>query len=157
MEIDTAKVTGRRNVSYSSFTELLADAERLNTGPIQQLGNWTPGQIYRHLALTLNGSVDGLKIVFPWYLRLGARLFKPWILKGSMPAGVKLPARGGEVLEPGTVSNSEGLAQLKAAVARLQQTPQRAIHPVFGKVTREEWDTIHLGHAALHMSFLVPE
>jgi hypothetical protein len=31
----------------------------------------------------------------------------------------------------------------------------RAGHPMFGEITREEWDTIHLNHANLHMSFLV--
>jgi len=28
-------------------------------------------------------------------------------------------------------------------------------HPLFGKLSREEWNRFHLRHAELHMSFLV--
>jgi Protein of unknown function (DUF1569) len=28
---------------------------------------------------------------------------------------------------------------------------------VFGPLTREEWDRVHLTHASLHLSFLIPQ
>ena len=69
MPVDTAKVEGRRKVNYVSLQELLTDAERLSSGPVKALGNWSPGQIYRHLAISFNGSIDGFTMNFPWYLR----------------------------------------------------------------------------------------
>ena len=33
----------------------------------------------------------------------------------------------------------------------------RAKHPMLGDLTKEEWNKVHLKHASLHMSFLVPQ
>jgi hypothetical protein len=49
------------------------------------------------------------------------------------------------------------LNELRAAIDRLNREPKRAPSPVFGKMTREEWDQLHLRHAELHLSFFVPE
>lgn len=155
MSVDTAKVEGRRKLNYASYAELLADADRIGSGPAQALGNWSAGQIFRHLALVYNCSMDGFRISFPWYFRWPARMFKKKILGGAMPPGFKLPAEGGDSLTPGTTPTEEGLAELRTAVARLQSEPQRARHPVLGTLSHEEWDRLHLQHASLHMSFLV--
>jgi hypothetical protein len=156
MSVDTAKVTGRRKLNYTSLDDILADAERLNSGPVQTLGNWTPGQIYKHLATAFNGSIDGFPDAFPWYLRFMAKLFKKRILAGEMPPGFKLPPEFAKAVLPEPTAADVGLAELRAAVARLKQESRRAKHPVFGEITREEWDRIHFMHANLHMSFLVP-
>ena len=156
MSVNTAKVTNRRQVNYASLDEVLADAERLSSGPVKTLGNWTPGQIYKHLATAFNGSIDGLPDSFPWYIRLVGRLFKKRIMAGSMPPGLKLPADFAKVVLPAPTADDVGLAELRAAVQRLKREPCRARHPVFGDVTKEEWDRIHLMHSNLHMSFLAP-
>ena len=156
MSVNTAKVTGRRTVNYASLDEILADAERLSCGPVKTLGNWTPGQVYKHLATAFNGSIDGLPDSFPWYIRLIGRVFKKRIMAGSMPAGLKLPADFAKVVLPEPTADDVGLAALRAAVARLKREPGRAKHPVFGEITKEEWDRIHHMHSKLHMSFLMP-
>jgi Protein of unknown function (DUF1569) len=156
MPVDTTKVEGRRNLDYQSFSELLADVDRLSRGPVKVLGNWSAGQIYRHLALIYNGSIDGYSITFPWYLRLAARLLRKKIIGSPMPPGFRLPPDGAASVEPRPASTEEGLAELQAAVARMEREDRRASHPIFGVMTREEWDRLHLKHASLHMSFLVP-
>src|SRR5271163_177628 len=45
MAVNTAKVEGRRKVTYTSFEDLLVDADRLSAGPVKTLGNWSAGQI----------------------------------------------------------------------------------------------------------------
>jgi hypothetical protein len=157
MPVNTAKVDGRRILDYTSLQDVLADAERLSSGKVKPLGNWSPGQIYRHLAKAYNGSIDGFEGTFPWYIRLMAGLFKRKLISGAMPPGVKLPDEFAKGVMPEATSTEDGLADLRAAIARLEQEPRRAASPVFGNLTKEEWDQIHLNHAKLHMSFLVPE
>jgi hypothetical protein len=157
MPVETTKVEGRRKLDYQSLDEVLADAERLSAGPLKTLGNWSAGQIFRHLATAYNGSIDGIKMKLPWYLLVMARIFKRKLLRGPMPPGFKLPAESAEQLEPKPTSTEEGLAELRAAVERLKRESQRANHPAFGKFSKEEWNQIHLHHANLHMSFIVPK
>jgi hypothetical protein len=157
MPVDTAKVKDRRKVEYKSLQDVLADAERLNKGPIKTLGNWSPGQVYSHLAKAMNDSIDGSDVKVSWFMRLIARSMKKKILSGPMSPGFKLPADAQRVLVPGPTSTEDGLAALRAAIARLQTESKRAPSPAFGPMTREEWDKLHLNHAALHMSFLSPQ
>jgi hypothetical protein len=72
-------------------------------------------------------------------------------------ARFQLSSDAAKFMVPGPTPVDEGLAELRAAILRLQQEPHRARNPVFGDVSKEEWNQIHLKHASLHMSFLVPE
>ena len=156
MPVNTAKVEGRRKLAYTSLEEVLADADRLSSGPVKVLGNWSAGQVFKHLALAYHGSIDGITITFPWPLRLMAGVFRKKLISGQMPAGYTLPSEGTKAMAPGPTSTEEGLADLHAAVARLERESHRAKHPMFGAIGKEEWHKIHLQHASLHMSFLVP-
>jgi len=155
MPIDTKKVKDRRKVAYASLRDVLADAERLSQGQVKALGNWSPGQVFLHLANTLNSSIDGFDARAPWYFRTVARLMKKKLLAGQMPPGYQLPADAARTLVPGPTSPEEGLAALRTAIARQERESNRAKNPVFGELTRDEWDQLHLKHSALHMSFLV--
>jgi Protein of unknown function (DUF1569) len=157
MAVNTAKVEGRRKVDYKSLQEVVDDADRLSVGHVKAIGNWSPGQIYRHLAIAFNGSIDGLPNAFPWYMRLMGGLLKNKLLAGPMPSGIKLPEVFAKVVLPPETSDEQGLAELRAAVARLDREPHRAKHPIFGEITKEEWNKAHLGHANLHMSYLIPQ
>jgi hypothetical protein len=157
MSVNTAKVVGRRTLKFASYDELLADIERLTSGPVQALGNWSPGQIFRHLAIAYNSSIDGFSLTFPLPLRLVGKVFRKKLIGMSMPPGFKLPASGQKTMVPPATSTEEGADELRAAIARLQQESTRAPHPMLGNLTRDEWDRVHLSHAALHLSFLVPQ
>jgi hypothetical protein len=150
-------VEGRRKLDFKSLGEVVADADRLSSGPMTGLGNWSAGQIFRHLATAYNGSIDGFKATFPWPMRFIAGLFKNKLINGAMPPGLKMPPKLAKEVMPEPTSTEEGLALLHAAVARLEREPKRAMHPVFGNLSNEEWNKIHLNHANLHMSFLVPQ
>lgn len=43
MAINTARVTGRRQLRFESLDAVLADAEYLASVPTRQLGNWSLG------------------------------------------------------------------------------------------------------------------
>lgn len=157
MSLNTAKVEARRKLKYKSFDELLADADSLSTSDVRILGNWSPGQIFQHLANAFNGSIDGFPESFPWFIKAMARPFKKKLISGPMPAGITMPGALAKAVLPEPTSTEAGLANLHAAVARLKQEPHRAAHPVFGQLSKDEWDTVHLNHANLHMSFLTTE
>src|SRR5271170_2646454 len=113
MPVNTAKVQGRRTVDYESLDQILADADRLTSGPLTTLGNWFPGQIFRHLATAFNGSIDGFKPGFPWYIRFMAGFFKKKLLNGAMPPGLSVPSKFAAEVMPEPTSTEEGLAALR--------------------------------------------
>ena len=153
MTVNTKQVTGRRKLRYESLDDFQADAEKCAGSDTMQLGNWSPGQVFVHLAKTLNKSIDGFDKLFPLPMRIMLNLLmKNKFLNKEIPAGFKAPG----AMQPKPATNEEGLAMLQEAIARQKQESVRALHPGFGKFTNEEWENFHLRHAEMHMSFLVP-
>lgn len=154
MTINTRQVTGRRAVSYDSLSDYLADVENCARQPVRTLGNLTQAQIYKHLAITLESSIDGAPFALPAPVRwIVSLLMKNKFLNGTMPAGFKAPAA---IVPPADLALESAVADLRRAITRAQTEPQRAIHPAFGRLSRDESDRFHLRHAELHMSFLLP-
>lgn len=157
MSVDTTKAVGRRTLYFERIEEIVADAERVAAGPHRTLGNWSAGQIFMHLARNFDLSIDG-GVSAPWPVKIIARLFlKRRLLRRPMPAGYQLPAKAATQLVPGETETEAGLAGLRQAADRYQTTRHRAPHAVLGRLTAQEWDQLHLRHAELHLSFLVPE
>ena len=154
MPVKTKQVKGRRNVRYGSLDELLSEAERLSRAEVRTLGNWSQGQIYEHLARSLDSSIDGFDMSMPapvrWIMTL---LLKRKFLKDKLPAGFPT---SGKVIPPET-SVEEGLASLRTAVDRQGREAHREPHPAFGNIGRDGWNDFHLRHAEMHMSFLVSD
>ena len=159
MTVNTKKVADRREVHYNSLDDMLADAERLASGNVRTLGNWSLGQIFKHLAAALHSSIDGTDMKFPWLMKKIFNLImnKEKMLREPLSPGFKIPKQGEAQFfpDPGA-STEDGLAALRAAVGRCQTESSRAEHPAFGQLTHEEWDKFHLRHAEMHMSFAVP-
>lgn len=153
MTVNTKKVQNRRSVRYASLPELLSDVENLAASEIRTLGNWSYGQILKHLAMSIDSSIDGTGFMLPaparWLMSL---LMKKRFLTQPIPAGFKSVAQ----FIPDKTSVAEGLASLRSALERQQREPNRALHPAFGKLSQAEWDAFNLRHAEVHMSFVVP-
>ena len=152
MKVNTKTVTGRRDVHYQSYAELLADAERIARIPdITTLGNWSVGQIFQHLSSSLESCIDGTGFKLPWPARvLFSLLMKRKFLYGKLPAGFKAPKN----FQPDAIDTPMALGNLRKAVERLNTESIRAMHPAFGMITQEEWDQFNLRHCELHMSFI---
>jgi hypothetical protein len=156
--VNTSAVKDRRPVHFEKLQDVVTDAEMLVAAKqVRALGNWTLGQALGHLAVGMNGTIDGMPFKPPLWLRILARLMKRKFLKGPMPPGFRLPKEAEAKMVPAPeFSAAEGLAQLRAAVARLQREPNRAPSPVMGKLTREQSDRLQMHHAELHLSFFWP-
>jgi len=152
LPVNTKKVASRRDVHYRSLDDIAVDAKRLAEVEVRTDGNWSQGQIYDHLAKNFNGSIDGMGFAMPAPVRLlmGLLMKKKFLTKG-IPPGFKTNAK----LEPPQVSTSDAIEALTKAIERLKREETRAMHPLFGKISREEWDEFHLRHAEMHTSFLM--
>jgi Protein of unknown function (DUF1569) len=158
MAVDVKSVSNRRAVRYKTLHDFLADAERLAGGPVRTLGNKSFGQIIRHLALTMNGSIDVQfsRMRFPWYLRIMARYYRKRIFARGLRPGIELPANAEPLLWPPEEDVTVALEDARKAVRRLETETKRGSHPAFGKLNADEWNLFHLRHSELHMSFVVP-
>jgi hypothetical protein len=52
------------------------------------------------------------------------------------------------------VSLSAALENLRKAIARCRSETADAEHPFLGKLASQEWNSLYLRHAELHMSFV---
>lgn len=155
MSVDTKRVEGRRRLRYTSYDDLLADARQLASAPRKQLGNWSLAQICRHLSGALAIPIDGTQVKPFFLLRWIGPLLKKRFCTQTMKPGFQVP-RAATKLLPCEGEDAAAIAELEAAVRRLQKTTNRLPHPIFGPMTNEEWDQFQLRHAELHMSFIVP-
>ncbi len=158
MAVNTKRATGRRQLRYDSYDDLLADLDALTTGEPEVVGNWSPAQICKHLAAAFNGCIDGVSFRANWPTRVIAKSFlKNKFLNKSLPAGFKIPGTAKKQFEPEqSLDLNEQAAALRKAIARVKSDKTRAAHPFFDQLSAEQWDQFNLRHAELHMSFVRP-
>jgi hypothetical protein len=157
MPVDTRHVPGRRQLHFTSLEAMLADAERMVMAPnTKTLGNWPLEQLLTHLTLAMNSSIDGISARAPWFIRLLGPAIKRRVLTRGMSPGFKLPKQVESRFFPAATSAGDALEEFRSAVGRVRQEKMTAIHPVFGRITHDEWLRLHLRHAEMHLSFAVP-
>ena len=163
MPINTKAVQDRRSLSFSSPNDIRADLTLLEagaaSGTIRHTGNWTPGQIFTHLAAFINYGYDGYpsKIANPpWLLRTLGKMLKTRTLAKKGSAGMRIPGVKEGTFGAEDVATAEGLTRLRAALSRLDAAPPSKPNPLFGPLTFDEWKQLHTRHAELHLSFVHP-
>lgn len=159
--VKTANVTDRRKLRFNTIDEMMADASKIEAahaaGALRHSGNWTPGQLFGHLATWIDYGFDGAPMRVPWFVKLISRMMKKKFIRGSLEAGFKIPRVEGGTFGIEVLPFEEGMSRFRKSWARLQKAPPPEPNPVFGPLTHEEWIQLHLRHAELHMSFLHPE
>ncbi len=160
MTVDT-KSAERRQVKYASLDEISKDLDRMeaahHAGTLQTTGNWSAGQIFEHVSILFECSLDGFPSQAPAPLRWMAILFfKKKALSGeTMPAGFKLPKGAAFLIPQEDTTFEEGLLRLRQVLARVEAGERfRVPSPMLGKLSHEEWTTLHCSHCSLHMSFI---
>lgn len=156
--IDTTKVTGRRELRFDTYDDLLADAERMASCEVRTLGNWSYPQIIDHLAKSLNKMIDGPGFMLPMPVRFLMRLtMMRKMVNVALDPGFKFPASVAKDFAPDpTTETGPALDSLREAIDRVKADPTRAKHPGFGTITTAEWDQFQLRHCEMHMSFVQP-
>ena len=158
MSIDTKTVRGRRRLRFASFDDILRDVEQLAAAAnVRMLGNWPFDRLLNHLAIAVHGSIDGIHEEIPGFLRYIGPLLKHWTLRRGFPSGFRPPQKFEQAVFPVGPTGEEAVRQLQAALARTLREPMTAAHPVFRRLTHQQWTQFHLRHAELHLSFAVPD
>jgi Protein of unknown function (DUF1569) len=159
--MDTQPSQQRRTLHFTNMDDIVRDAEKLaaaeRKGKLRQLGNWTLGQASGHLAAWINYGFDGTPAKIPLIIRLFARPMRKKFIYKKMHPGGKLPKIPGGTLATDILPTDEGLARLRLACNRLKTDVPKIPNPVFGHLKADEWRNLHMRHAELHLSFLVPE
>lgn len=151
----------RRILRFNSLDDVLVDVERIvasdRAGTLTQLGAWTPGQTFGHLATWTEYAYQGYPFRIPWFARwLVARTLRN-AARNGMPPGLRLPGVRGGTYGTEPLETAAGADRLRAALAPMQRgEPPRFPHPALGVLPLDFAVQLNLRHAELHLSFLAP-
>lgn len=144
-----------RNLDFAGLNDAVDDARVLLSSGYSKHGNWSLGQICRHLVLVQDPSVDGYPIwmsLFAPLRPLVRRLLLPKVLSGDSPRGIRTASI---FVPPDDLEDATEVEAFAASVARLlNYSGNFALHPGFGRLPREKILEIHTAHAAHHLRHL---
>lgn len=143
-----------RVLRFGEIPEVIPEVRRLVPAH-RTLGNWTLGQICKHLADSFTGSMDGFDLRNHRIKRL---FLKRRMLEVALTNGIpRNYTVDPKITPPAGIELDCGLAELEHSVSRyLRHHGKLAAHPLFGKMPREVWDAVHCVHCAHHLSFVIP-
>ena len=144
----------RRHLVFDSIADVMPDVRSLAAGH-RTVGNWSLGQIGKHLADSFNGSIDGFDLRNH---RIKRFFIKKKMLKVALTKGIPLNYTvDPKITPPPDVDQAEAIDTLEKAIARyLAHVGPLKAHPLFGKMPRETWDRLHRVHCAHHLCFAWP-
>jgi hypothetical protein len=84
-----------RQLTFTDFSQVLAELDCLHRGGYERLGQWDLAQICDHLAFFIRESLDGFTFRVPWLIKiLFGRLVLWRILKsGRIRSGATTPQK----------------------------------------------------------------
>ena len=148
----------KRALRFTTLDEAIAEAERLASGEHNTTGNFTFAQILNHLSTTFDVAVGRKKIPpVPLYMRVIARVFRPFVLQFPMRPGFKLPDNSQALFwSTDELSLEKELAYFREAAHRLVAAESLPKHPVFGRMSRKQHLKLQCRHCELHLGFVHP-
>jgi hypothetical protein len=147
----------RRTLRFKDLNEAIAEIHRLKDGGYEQAGRWSLGENLDHLNRTMQMAIDGPPFKLPAPLRPILR----WLLLPKMKRGdiIRFKAKAPPALQPANdLQIDEGVRQFESLAAQIMDsnTQLSPVHPVFGRISADDWRAMLTWHAAHHLSFLVP-
>jgi len=146
----------RRQLDFKNWDQALADVEHLRRAGYNRAGNWDLSQIVDHVGEGLRTALRGSNHQAAWIIRklLGPLVLKRILSQRRMKAGIKVP----KWWLPGPAHDeSAAVDQFRSEVSAFQaMTAEPFPHPLFGALSKQQWNDLALIHAAHHLSFLTP-
>ena len=158
--VKTAKVSDRRQLSFASMADILADVEKLDAAEkegkeISASGNWSPAQIIEHVMFFVDGSMDGFDFKAPLPLRILGLIGRSFILNKPMKPGIKLPRKMSMVLPHPKSIWFDAVSHARKAILRVEAGKYMdQPSPLLGTMSHEDWVKLHCRHAEMHFSFI---
>ncbi|TWU10328.1 hypothetical protein Pla52o_57020 [Novipirellula galeiformis] len=148
----------RRELKFNELTDAVSECERLLGSGYVRNGNWSLGQICRHMKLTIEANMHGYPTwmsILGYPLRPLLRwLVLPRLLSGHSPSGVKTAPM---FVPPMDLDDATEVSAFTACVLKFQSnTGPLHPHPGFGPMDRDGFNQFHAAHAAHHLRFLEP-
>lgn len=150
-------VSRRMDLHFASLLDTIADVETLHKHGWQRAGNWSLGQILDHLNITLRFSFGEIPFFLPTPIRGLTKIFfwptiergKPIRIRGVAPK--KIQPRP----EPDEAQMVREFVEL--VERHFDEAVEIApVHPVFGRLQRQDWLKVQKWHVTHHLSFMVP-
>lgn len=143
-------------VDLRSGDEVLGYARLLAERGYRRTGSWGLGQTCWHLAESMRLSVQGEDRPPRsfWRALIGRVAFRVIMLTRRMPRGARAPTR--RVLPGDAVDEAEALQMLEEGVRLAEGASAFVVHPIFGRLTAEQWRELHWIHASHHLRLLEP-
>ncbi|MCM2369268.1 DUF1569 domain-containing protein [Aporhodopirellula aestuarii] len=146
-----------RELRFDHLGAAVDEARELLRSGYTRQGNWSLGQICRHLILVQDPSVDGYPkwmSLFVFMRPVMRRLLLPKVLGNDSPRGIRTASI---FVPPADVNDAAEVDAFAKSVERFHaHVGDYAPHPAFGKQSREMIERIHACHAAHHLRFLQP-
>lgn len=146
-----------RSLRFADLDAAASDARDLLLAGYSRNGNWTLGQICRHLILVQDPSIDGYPKWMSWFAFLRPvmrRWLLPKLLREDSPRGIRTAS---SFVPPHDLDDETEVLAFANSVARLQNhVGEFHPHPGFGRLSRERLLEVHAAHAAHHLRFLTP-
>jgi hypothetical protein len=144
----------RPDLKYHSLDEVLADVDRLRSGPVEQAGQWNLAMTLDHMAKAMSAHDNPKVKPMPWPVRWIVRAGVHRMVRRGRYPSIKFPAPKRALPDP-NVSLESACAKFRVVVEglRTMQGPIVANTP-FGDLSLDEFQKLQLLHAAHHLSFL---
>ena len=147
----------RRPLMFANLDEIMPDVEHLLLGHVA-VGNWSLGQVCRHLTKVLRFTIEGSPEPGPHVLNERARsvMKRRLFSSGVMRSGIDVP--GSPLPEPTAELNDQVEADnLRQSIhAFLVHPGSFAAHPLLGVLDTAEAHRFQCVHSAHHLSHLIP-
>jgi hypothetical protein len=153
----------RRTLHLDSLDDVRADLDGLLAHGYDRAGNWDLAQTCGHLTEWLRYPMDGYPTP-PWFARPVLWLLRHTVIPGQVRkvlATGTLPDGGPtmkQTIPPPGGDEAQAVAHLKATIDRWQShTGPLHASPLFGSMSRADWNRLQLIHIRHHLRFLVPK
>jgi len=137
--------------------ELINKLTLLNAVQSPLWGKMTPQHMVEHLYKAVQASINEIALDIYSEERKIQVLKKMFLGDRPLPKEFMNPAIGPDLLELEFENLSSAIKELKNVLARYEKyfsgnSSAKTIHPIFGYLTKEEWDIFHKKHFKHHLS-----
>ena len=142
-----------RNLRFRTLDQVVEELKIIKTSAVlNSIATWSPYQNIKHLSELMNYSLTKYPMEMPIFLRLTVgKIYKKYMFTlGYMPQGLPNP------IAPKVREEGDTRKEIDLFLLRIQEFKnfkgEFAIHPIFDKLSREDWEILHSMHAAHHLS-----